>query len=288
MGLVSTGRRWRAMLACVLVLVLLTVALHVRHRTELADGAHAWLPSEPRYVLSGDVVRVPGQPDRACAPTALDGAVADPAITTCTEFGVTIKGVDFRHLSDRSQQGKAVQGDATLRGILHNGTLYVTRQSAPQQPVSDDFGTVTHPDCHTPAGGWVNASGAGFHDAQEYAIHHVASIYDVAVWNVDAHHSVAYIISAVAADPIERALTPVLGNGLCVVQSRYSSPQANAARQAVDTWPGVYESGGPGVMSNGDIAVSVSLLRVTPAIQKMLDEHPKGLIKVDAFLRPET
>jgi hypothetical protein len=289
---VRRAHHWMAGLAAAsVVVVVLGVALVVD-----PGGSGAASPvagDRQQYTATGPVVHIPGEPDRACMPSAIAafGAGGASTATPCPgKRGVEVTGVDFDTLTDRHEYGDgSIEGRATLVGNLRGDVFEVTEQSDPVSAEADRFdGTVT-PSCPAPTGGWPQGRYASEHPAWTYRDTHKATIWEVRAFEPVPASVDLYVLTAVDPAPIEAALRPTYGDHLCVRQSRYSSPEGDAARADVEAQfeaLGLTEAGGPSINKEGEVEISLSAPRMSDELQALLDRHPKGLITPQLWLHP--
>ncbi len=126
-----------------------------------ADSTLETSPADPvlrdgdRVTATGRVVQVPGSRVRFCATEAFDAVGyapgTEPPPRMC-EQGVWVEGADLATLQDRREKAGAVEGWATLTGVLEGDTVRVEEQAAPDRSRPAEVGQ--HVPCPAPAGGW--------------------------------------------------------------------------------------------------------------------------------------
>lgn len=247
----------------------------------------------PLYGASGRVVSVPGKPVRICAPTGdLGVAYSHPPPPAYCDLGVDVEGVDLDRLAQRREQDGAVEGQASLTGTWDGTTLRVRSQSAPDKDAGlrEQF---TDPPCPAPAGGWPTGpenENLNTDALQAYQAAHPDEVPIVALARPSSHQVVAYLMTAGDVAAAEAALRPTYATRLCVAKSRFTPAEVKAAQDdpGLRGGPGsqIYAFGGFGIGVDGQVTADVSATYETPAIAAAVARHPKGLVRLELFLKP--
>ncbi len=247
----------------------------------------------PLYGGSGRVVSVPGKPVRFCAPVATRGVLISPrpAPAYC-DLGIDVEGVDLNRLEQRREQAGAVEGQASLTGTFDGTVLHVRTQSAP----SKDAGlldTFDDPPCTPPPGGWPTGpenENLNTDVLQGYQAAHDDEVPMVALARPSERQVLAYLLTAGDVTAAEAALRPTYGARLCVAKSNVTVAQVHAAQTdpGLQGGPGtqIYAFAGTGLRRDGQVTADVSATYETPAIAAAVARHPKGLVRLDLFLKP--
>lgn len=273
----------------------------VRSATPTASSTKA--SSLPAILVDGDVVgatgrvaSVPGQPVRFCAPVAVaDVGYApgkEPPPAGCA-LGLDVVGVNLATLTGRREKQGAVEGWAYLRGVYRAGTLSVTVQSkALSSPADFDADWVTPP-CPKPAGGWLTMGRGQNPTALQtkldaFMAAHKNEVTSSAIFR-PTDTQVVMVVVADHPDLVHASLG-ANSSALCVVKSGFTSAQVAAAESAVMSLAGgsssdngIYESG-PRTLSDGQPAIGLSAVMVTPALRALAAAFPPGLIRVQPWL----
>lgn len=297
-------RRRRLLVGCTAVAVLgaaVGAAVALRPGSDGGEPADSLAQASPSgaaegqlYEGIGRVVAVPGRPVRFCAPvpTTLVLIIPRPAPAYC-DFGVDVVGVDLDALSQRREAEGAVEGQARLTGTLEDGVLHVLTQGAPTSLADGTLPTYGFVPCPAPAGGWPRGAKGENLDAaalQAYQAQHPAEVSEVAMLRPSQDQVVAYLLTSGDVSAAQDALHPTYGARLCVGVSRYTPAQV-AAAQTDPAFKGgaatqVYAFGGTGLGPDAQVTVEVSATLLTPELEAAVAKHPKGLVRLDLFLKP--
>lgn len=246
----------------------------------------------PLHVASGRIVSVPGWPVRFCAPapSTLMLITPTPPPAYC-ESGVDVEGVDLDALQGRREAEGAVEGYASLTGVWDGTTLVVTKQSAPNA----DPGPPARPDtppCPAPEGGWPQdpeQANMNMQPMQEYAGRHPDEAVLVAMLRPSRTQVLAYYLTTGDVDEAERALRPLYQVKLCVAKSRWTKKELQSAQADVfrpARGEQVFSAGAYLDPATGQQTVHADATVLTPGLQAVLDQHPKGILVIDAWLKP--
>ena len=262
-------------------------------------GSHSHASPDPAPrgpLLAGQVqvVRYSSGDVRICPgfATALDFGPAQPP--SCAS-GLRAVGVDASLLSNHARGGTERWGLLYVVGSYRDRVFSVTSQSLhapPTQPAgSSSFAT---PPCHAPPGGWLLATRTR---TQEKTLEHYSRL---------AHHhdlvSIAFfdrgsILTVASSSPARTraVLGPYWRRQLCVVKARYARATLvgvgkrlvhlmTSPRSAAYGW--ITGAGGTGVSDDGQPTTGVEVLLETPRLRALLRRLPRGLVVVQATLRP--
>ena len=244
-------------------------------------------PSERVLGANGVVVAAPGQPVSFCR----NEPVADvllpnraPSPPEC-RTSVVATGVDLARLAYRQERDGTVWGTAWLEGTYAGGTLAVTSQEAPRPVTPDPDPTFGIP-CPPPPGGW------------EPMPPKVSEPLPVVAWG-DAHpglivgRRIGYdgrtpvqVVVATDVAAVEAGLKPIYGNGLCVVQSRYTAEQVDAAIRDVAAFLEMPWLTQADIDDETQMHMDVPVALVDAEAEALVARHAPGLIRLDPWLRP--
>lgn len=246
-------------------------------------------------LLAGQVlvVELPGGAFRICGNQGSDLMFGPPGCPG----GPRAVGIRTSLLHEHSSKPRERWGYLYLTGSYRSGAFRVMSQSLrgpSNQPAGSTFG---RPPCAAPRGGWLLEPRTG---AQQRSLSHYSKLaghhdlVDIAFFD---HGSVLTVASS---DP-ERTRA-VLGRywprQLCVVKARYSralliregakmvallKPPSSPTAAAYG-WP--TGGGGTTVNDRGQPMTTLQVLLVTPKLRAYLRRQPRGLIQVEATLRP--
>lgn len=271
-----------------------------------------------RVTATGTVVQVPGAPPRLCAPVPTSGIGyapgKEPAPELC-ELGVDLDRVDLGALADRREKDGAVEGGATITGTYRraatgtaSGTVEVESQESPPTTDQPRPFEPSSPPCPAPEGGWPRdpsiLRGPGSQpegDAnmdrerpalEAYRAEHPEHVVEVALVRPSPDSVLLGVVAPdeAARDAVEAGLRPTYGERLCVVVSRYTRAEIDAARQGVSPLneelraEGLHSGGGVGVSDDLQVVVRASAVLVTEKVHAALERHPAGLVELDSWL----
>lgn len=228
---------------------------------------------------AGEFFDPPGVP----VPAILSVYVRPP-----TGFGLRVVGADFDAVEGRKQYAGDVEGTATLTGRWSGGVLEVDFQT-PHRPdgrhrLAPAWDT---PPCPPPAGGWPR----GKRDARlRFNLKDLKDSGAVVEATVFHPSRTQPVLVVAAGDPaaVEAVLRPQLGARLCVVPSRCTRAQVDAARATLERRMSdymIWEIYGT-ADEQGQPVVNASLTRIAPALAHWLTTQPEGLVHIDAWLTP--
>jgi len=201
-------------------------------------------------------------------------------------LGIRVDGVDLDKLERRREKDGAVEGWTCLTGVWRDGRLTVTEQgqgvgSRRENPAPQ----WTVPPCNPPAGGWPAGGVDENIDVEEDL--HGPEVVTVTMFRPSARQVVAVIASD---DPelTRRRLAPVLGDRLCVIESRWPGEQLREIRAELDAnhqeW--TFYLWGEGADETGQLRFSVDLVRVVRSFAEFAAKLPDGLLLIDPWLAP--
>lgn len=279
------------MRATVVVAVLAVVAAG-------CGGSHSTVgpPAAQGRLLAGQVQVVWYSSDnvRICPnfATPVDfGPVAPPPCAN----GLRVVGVDTSLLTEHAQGHTEHWGYLYLVGSYHDN-LFTVRSQRLHGPTTQPVGSsLDKPPCPTPRGGWLLTSRTPI---QERTIEHYSHF---------AHHhdlvSIAFydqgsVLTVASSNPARTraVLGPYWRRQLCVVKARYTRATLvgvgkrlerlmTSRRSAELGW--ITGAGGTGPLNdNAQPTTSVEVLLETPQLRALLQRLPRGLVVVEAALRP--
>lgn len=241
---------------------------------------------------SGRLVRVPGRPVQFCPPlpVAAVGYAAgkEPAPAGCDGYGVDVVGAHLTDLDQRREKDGAVEGWATLRGTYRDGTLTVIDQKPPM-PDRTSIPDWSRPPCPRPDGGWTGDAEAALPDYQAFEQEHPGEVASLVLFRPTDSRPVLVLV--VQHPDVVRAALPADPATVCIVPSRYTAAQIEAARHDMDALMlpkgghGVW-SAGAGAAESGQLLLTVEAAMVTEPLRSLVLDAPAGLVQVDPWLRP--
>lgn len=216
-------------------------------------------------------------------PLVLYAPGAEPAPRP-SGVGVRVEGVDLERISERRSKDGATEGWARLGGVWREDRLIVDEQGVDADGAPDLVTSWTVPPCAPPVGGWPRGEIDHDSDLWEGADEIIA----VTMFRPSSRRVVAVIASDDPALTRSR-LGARLGNRLCVVPSRWTRAQVAEVRAQLhahfDDWA-LFESG-ESASSDGQLEISIQVVRVLPALADFAAGVPEGLLVVDPWLVPE-
>ncbi|HEV2890094.1 MAG TPA: hypothetical protein VGX28_06925 [Frankiaceae bacterium] len=243
------------------------------------------------YWANGVVIAKPGMPVLFCRP-GYRVVPADPPPPAC-DFSVTATGVDLDRLASRDvEPDGTVWGYAWLAGRLDGDAFEVLRQDAPRREGSL-FGDAYSAPCAAPPGGWpVHVKEEGptqlIDHAKAWAAAHPGEVVQLAYRDARGERQVIVAVTAVHPQVVEDALRPVYGEALCVVPSRYSVAELDAARADLRaylaTHEGTFEE--PKLTSDAQPVFELHVKVRVPELHELVTRHDPRLIDADAWLEP--
>jgi hypothetical protein len=257
-------------------------------------GSHPVAAKGPLLAGQVQVVWYSDDNVRICPFTAvaLDfGPVGPPACSN----GLRVIGVDTSLLTEHAPGKTEHWGYLYLVGSYHDDVFTVKSQRL-HGPATQPVGSsLDKPPCPMPRGGWVLASRT---QLQQRTIEHYSHF---------AHHhdlvSIAFfdqgsVLTVASSHPARtrRVLGPYWPRQLCVVKARYSRATLVSVGKRLEQLMGSRRSpelgwisgaGGTGPLNdNAQPTTSVQVLLETPPLRALLRRLPRGLVVVDAALRP--
>jgi len=202
-------------------------------------------------------------------------------------LGMAVRGVDLAALVNPREKDGALEGWATIIGVWQDDELTVTGQSTLQPPPRHRQPSCTVPPCPPPAGGWPSGDTPDGFGAELAALTASGVAIQVTMFSPPGRGQVL-VISASDSELAESKLRLVCGQRLCVVPSRYTQAQVDAVRADIHShfqdWQ-VYSSGLTSG-EDGQIVVTLSLVRLTPAIAAWAEQVPDRLLGLSPWLVP--
>ncbi|HJU37332.1 MAG TPA: hypothetical protein VJ716_07950 [Gaiellaceae bacterium] len=224
--------------------------------------------------------------------TALDfGPVAPPP---CAD-GLRVVGVDTSLLTEHAQGKTEHWGYLYLVGSYHDDVFTVQSQRL-RGPSTQPMGSsLDKPPCPAPRGGWVLASRTQLQQRTIEHYSHFAHHHDLVSIAFFDHGSVLTVASSHPART-RQVLGRYWPRQLCVVKARYSRATLVSVGRRLERLMGSRRSpelgwitgaGGTGPLNDdAQPTTSVQVLLETPQLRALLRRLPRGLVVVDAALRP--
>ncbi len=250
--------------------------------------------SSTRRPLAGyvQVVAFPNADVRICPDYAVALDLGLPSVPPCAH-GLRAIGVDVSALTTHIEGHPEEWGYLYLVGRYRSGKFYVASQrpNGPHAPVGPSFAS---PPCAPPRGGWklVAPTLAQQNAITAYHRRHARDITSVAYF----HHATIPVIASTHPKATRAALSRFWPRQLCVVRSRYSQPTIDRVRKRMvklleTRWTAArygWITGAGGISCNqrGQPTTPLQVLIQTPRLRALLRQMPRGLVVVDATLRP--
>lgn len=198
-------------------------------------------------------------------------------------LGVRVDNVDLDALEQRREKDGAVEGWAYLEGMWVHDRLLVDHQQSPRLSPLDDISD--RPPCNPPPEGWP----VGPVDENLDVEHaHGDEVLFIAMSRPSANQVVLVVTSD---DPAltSRRLTPIYGDRLCVVGSKWSRTQIETVRRGLEDNMGAWTAylGSLGnTNAQGQVQLSMDVVQVLPSLARYAEEVADGLLVVNPWLAP--
>lgn len=202
-----------------------------------------------------------------------------------SRLGIHVDGVDLDRLDRRREKDGAIEGWTCLTGVWRDERLIVTEQGQRRAGPGHREPRWATPPCEPSTGGWPLGGVDENIDAE--AELHGPEVVSVTMFRPSPRQVVAVIASD---DPelTRRRLAPVLGDRLCVTESRWPGRQLRQIRAELDAhaeeW--LFYAWGEGADESGQLQFSIELVRVVPRFAEFAAGVPEGLLLVDPWLSP--
>ena len=279
-----------AIIAAVLTVVLPRPGSKSAPSADNARQDYAALVLRPgdRVDAWGSIYSPDGRSARFCDPD--EGVATAPRESLRCYFSVPITGVDLHRLADRQVRGREIRGWAHVDGLWTGTGVRVRRQTA-GRPAAErpDAGLPTA--CTPPPAGWPRQSEVGpitYGPLAAYARAHPGTVIVPSVYFPGPDQKVVFALVAGDAEPARRILERAYHGSVCVVASRYTRAQADAAAAAFFGHISKLITGGQGsdVSRAGQLQVTVQAVLVTPELAHRAERQPVGLVHLDPWLSP--
>lgn len=238
------------------------------------------------------VVAYPNADVRICPDYAIALDLGPPSVPPC-RTGPRAIGVDVSALTTHIGGHPEQWGYLYLVGRYRSGKFYVASQrpNGPHAPVAPSLDS---PPCAPPRAGWrlVTPTLAQQNAITAYHRRHARDITSVAFF----HHATIPVIASTHPKATRAALRRSWPRQLCVVRSRYSHPVIDRVRKRMvrllesrstaARYGWITGAGGISCNEQGQPTTPVELLIETPRLRALLGQMPRGLVVVDATLRP--
>jgi hypothetical protein len=209
---------------------------------------------------------------------------------------VAVSGVTFAQLSHRATNHGVTSGWGIFQGVWTPGHLQVTRQLPWRPPTLGSAPTT--PPCPRPAGGWPRStvSSPGTANLSVYGKYTKAHPGVVVAFGSFQPSPTQYVWVVAATDPaeVDAALRPAYGDRLCVIRSRWTTTQVDAAVAAVQSYENAHSTtdATPVYLSAGQSPAGQPLVTLTTAVHDAAAEavrqhQPAGLVIIDAWIQPQ-
>jgi hypothetical protein len=205
-----------------------------------------------------------------------------------SKFAVRVEGADFGQVAYRYQRDGCIEGFATVYGVWLEDRIRLERQTDERHP--QRVPTWSDPPCLPPAGGWPHGMNGQYVDNLDFDLGELEET-GAAVSTVvfrPSHDQAVLVVAASDIAAVETRLRPQLRNRLCVIPSRWTRGQLDAALQhftsMAQRWQ-IYEWG-PRCDEQAQTSMTAILVRVTEEIAQWIANQPDGLVTVEPWLMP--
>ena len=141
------------------------------------------------------------------------------------------------------------------------------------------------PPCPPPQAGWPEGDALEAIEAAELGTDEIATvtIFRPTGW------SVVVVVASDNPDLTRRRLAPVLGDRLCVIESKWRASEVRALQRDIverfAEWT-AYSAGGVSSDNEGQPYVSADVVQVVPSLAEYAESLPERLLVIDAWLAP--
>ena len=210
-----------------------------------------------------------------------------PQVSAPSALAVPVVGADVHDVESRTEDRDIVQGFATLSGRWIEASIHVDGQTPRRLHGPRPTPEWSEPPCPAPDGGWPH----GARDANlGVDLSEVRDSGAAVALTMFRPSRTQVVLVAAAADPeaVEASLRARLGARLCLVPSRCSRAQLDAARDELVRRmdPDLIWSVGESSDGQGQPVVTVELARMRTDLAAWLAEQPDGLVHVEVWLAP--
>lgn len=242
-------------------------------------------PSARTLGADGEVVAKQGEPVRFCKHQPEPRLPNDLPKPPRCDTSVNVVGVDLDALVARQERDGTIWGSAWLEGTYDRGALMVTRQESPRNERDPDPAFPIP--CPRPEGGWPAAPPETVREpspALAYQMEHP----DLIVGRRKGHdgRQSVQIVTATDVARVEADLKPVYGGALCVVRSRYTAEQVDAAIRDVAEFLKMPWLTQADIDEEAQVHMDVPVAVVDAEAEALVARHPEGLVRLDPWLRP--
>lgn len=202
------------------------------------------------------------------------------------------RGIDFDDIPRRRTGGFVIEGYGQITAQWDGGRLTVHRVEGVTTRSSRRAEWRTPP-CPPPPGGWPRGTDGPLFDAQgnlhvdEPELMASGAAVAMSLFRPDPDETVL-VVAASDIAAVEARLRRRLGGRLCVVPSRHTKAELEAAhehlRSQMRQWP-IYGFG-QSVDDGGQPRLTVRAFVVTPEIAEWVASRPEGLIELEPTLQP--
>lgn len=204
-----------------------------------------------------------------------------------TDLAVPLVGADLAQLPDHRERDGVLAGYAQITGSWQQDALICAAMDPiPVAPPHAPRLWRTPP-CPEPVDGWPPPGPTGNLPVPPDTVPPDVGYVSLASFR-PTEHTVAAVISATDTAAVEKALRPLLGTALCVVQARWTRAQVDQFRETLNTAMsglGAYKIG-EAVSDEGQVLFTMSVVRITAPLLALLDEVPADLVDLDVWLAP--
>lgn len=243
-------------------------------------------------LLAGQVlvVATPSDGARICSTQSSDLMFGPPGCPG----GPRAVGLQTDKLPEHSSSPAERWGYVYLTGRYGHGTFYVRSQHLHGPPAQPLGPSLDKPPCAAPSGGWRLATRT---DVQEGSLEHYSRLahhHDLVDIEFFDHGSILTVASSNPART-RAVLGPYWRRQLCVIKARYSrATLVGVGRRMVHlmtsspgaTYGWITGAGGTTASNSGQPTTAVEVLVETPQLRALLRRLPRGLVVVQAALRP--
>lgn len=203
-------------------------------------------------------------------------------------FAIRIEGADFDHVTTRYERDGCVEGFATVYGVWLEDRIRIDRQTTEHR--ARWVPAWTDPPCPPPSGGWPHGMNGQYVDNLEFDLgdlEETGAAVTVVIFRPSDDQAVL-VVAASDIAAVETRLRPQLADRLCVIPSRWTRYQLDAAQRHLRSMAQHWQlyTWGPHCDEQAQATMTASLVRVTDEIARWIGTQPDGLVAVEPCLMP--
>jgi hypothetical protein len=250
------------------------------------------------YVLiAGEEIRATGRLVRTGERDWFDPPLAQRAIgygpggapaPRPSTFAIPVEGADFARVARRYERDGSIEGYATIYGGWLGDRIRIDHQT--DELPDRGFPTWSDPPCPAPPEGWPHGMNGRLDDNLDFDLGDLEDT-GTAVTTVIFRPSDDQAVLVVAATDIaevEARLRPQLPDRLCVVPSRWTREQLDAAQRHFTAMAKRWRlyGWGPRCDEQAQASMTATLVKVTDEIAQWVASQPDGLVVLEPWLMP--